>query len=287
MQYALNLPNGGAWGDAGTLAELAQLAEASGWDGVFLEDYIVWQSNQDVPTHDPWIALAAMALRTDRIRLGTMVTPLARRRPWKVARETVTLDHLSNGRITLGIGLGDTGESVGSDVSFTHFGEVMDARQRAQMLDEALDVMVGLWSGEPFSYDGRHYRVKEVTFRPRPVQTPRIPIWVGGGWPLKGPARRAARWDGSCLYKHEEHHMTPGDVRDLIAFVREHRGSVEDYDICVGGSPRRPDWEDERATIRALAEAGVTWWTEYIPPDAGRLDEVRALVRRGPLRIDE
>ena len=144
MHYALDLPNGGAWGDARTLAELAQLAEESGWDGVFLEDYIVWQSRADVPTYDPWIALAAMAMRTERIRLGTHVTALARRRPWKVAREAVTLDHLSHGRIILGVGLGDTGESVGSDISFTHFGEVVGAKQRAQMLDEALDVIAGL-----------------------------------------------------------------------------------------------------------------------------------------------
>lgn len=209
MQYALGLPNGGAWGDARTLAELARLAEESGWDGVFLEDYIVWQSQPDVPTYDPWIALAAMAMRTERIRLGTHVTALARRRPWKVAREAVTLDHLSNGRIILGVGLGDTGESVGSDISFTHFGEVAEARQRARMLDEALEVISGLWSGEPFSYEGQYYQVKEVTFAPRPVQTPRIPIWVGGGWPLKGPTQRAARWDGSCLYKHQEHYLTP------------------------------------------------------------------------------
>lgn len=259
MRYALNLPNGGPWGDARTLADLAQLAEESGWDGVFLEDYIVWQSSQEVQSHDPWIILASMSMRTNHVRLGTMVTPLARRRPWKVARETVTLDHLSNGRLILGIGLGDTGESVGSDVSFTHFGEAMDARQRSQILDESLDVITGLWSAEPFTYGGQHYRVQEVTFRPPPLQSPRIPIWVGDGWPLKGPARRAARWDGSCLYKHEEHYMTPDDIRDLRAFVRRHRGSPEGYDICVGGSPRRSDWEEERAYIRSLAEAGATW----------------------------
>jgi alkanesulfonate monooxygenase SsuD/methylene tetrahydromethanopterin reductase-like flavin-dependent oxidoreductase (luciferase family) len=285
MQYALNLPNGGAWSDARTLAELAQLAEESGWDGVFLEDYVVWQSDQEVPTHDPWIALAAMAMQTNHIRLGTQVTPLTRRRPWQVARETVTLDHLSDGRLVLGIGLGDTGESVGSDISFTHFGEATDARQRGQMLDEALDVIVGLWSGEPFNYDGLYYQVREVTFLPRPVQTPRIPIWVGGGWPLKGPSRRAVRWDGSCLYKHQDHYMTADDVRELKTFIQQRRGSLDGYDIVVGGSPRRPDWEEERNYIRSLAEAGATWWIEYIPPDVGGPESVRASIARGPLRI--
>lgn len=286
MQYALNLPNGGDWGDAGTLADLAQLAEESGWDGVFLEDYIVWHGRQDLPTHDPWIALAAMAARTERVRLGTNVTPVARRRPWKLAREAVTLDHLSSGRIILGVGLGDTGESVDSDVSFTHFGEVTDAKRRARMLDEALEVIAGLWSGEPFAVDGEHYQVREVRFLPRPVQRPRIPIWVGGGWPLKGPSRRAARWDGSCLYKHRVHHMTPDDVRELGAFVRERRGSLEGYDIAVGGSQRRSDWEEERAHIRSLAEAGATWWVEYLPPGVGDLEAARASVARGPLRVD-
>jgi alkanesulfonate monooxygenase SsuD/methylene tetrahydromethanopterin reductase-like flavin-dependent oxidoreductase (luciferase family) len=143
MRYGLCFPNGGACADARTLAELAHLAEGAGWDGVFLEDYIVWQGHQDAPTYDPWVALAAMAMQTEKIRLGTQVTPLSRRRPWKVARETVTLDHLSNGRLILGVGLGDT--SI--DVSFTHFAEVTDARQRSQMLDQALDVLVGLWKG--------------------------------------------------------------------------------------------------------------------------------------------
>jgi len=285
MQYGLSLPNGGPWGDARTLADLSQLAEDSGWDGVFLEDYIVWQSNQSLPTYDPWVALAAIAMGTKRIRIGTQVTALARRRPWKLARETVTLDHLSNGRLILGVGLGDTGESVLPDVSFSHFNEVKDARERAHMLDEALDVLAGLWSGESFGYEGQYYQVKEVTFLPRPMQSPRIPIWIGGGLPLKGPMRRAARWDGMCPYRHGSHFLMPDDIRALRDFVQEQRGSLEGYDIVVGGSPRRPDWEQEREYIRSLAEAGITWWTEYIPPDSGDLETVRSFVKRGPLFI--
>ena len=286
MQYSLSLPNGGTWGDPHSLAELASLAEASGWDGVFLEDYIVWQSHQDVPTFDPWITLAAMAMRTKRIRLGTNVTPLARRRPWKVAREAVSLDHLSNGRLILGVGLGDTGEAVGTDISFTYFGEVTDTRERAQMLDEALDVIVGLWSGEPFAYDGTYYQVKEVRFVPRPLQRPRIPIWVGGGWPLKGPTNRAARWDGSHLYKHKADRMTPEDVRALRATVEQQRGSLEGYDITVSSNQQSSDRDAERAYLRLLAEAGATWCTEYLPPDLGDREAVSAMIGRGPLRID-
>src|SRR5579871_3965037 len=136
MKYGLELPNAGIGGDARTLGDLAALAEEAGWDGIFLEDYIVWQGHADVPTYDPWVALAAMALRTERIGLGTMVTPLARRRPWKVARETITLDHLSRGRLILGVGAGDVG-----DPGFGAVGEAMDPAQRARMLDEALDVL--------------------------------------------------------------------------------------------------------------------------------------------------
>ncbi len=286
MHYGLSLPNGGAWGDPRASADLAQIAEDSGWDGVFLEDYIIWQSHQEVPTYDPWITLAAMAMQTKRIRLGTMVTPLARRRPWKLARETVSLDHLSGGRLILGVGLGDTGESVVSDISFTHFGEELHAGRRAQMLDEALELLDGLWSGQPFSYDGAYYQVKQVTLLPPPVQTPRIPIWVGGGFPLKGPTQRAARWDGACLYKHRAHFLTPDDLRTLRDLVLQQRGNLEGYDIAVGGSSRRPDWEQEREYIRSLAEAGATWWMEYIPPAAGDLEMVRTLIRSGPLRID-
>ena len=279
MHYGLNLPNGGV--DPQTLVEFAALAEKAGWDGVFLEDYIIWQGHQDIPSYDPWVILAAMALRTERVRLGTMVTPLARRRPWKVARETVTLDHLSKGRMILGVGLGDT---ISSDVSFTHFGEMTDPRRRAKMLDEALDVLVGLWSGEPFSYSGEYYHVNEVALLPRPLQSPRIPIWVGGGYPLKGPMRRAARWDGTCLYKNVVHYMQPDDVRALKAFIEDRRPTSGPFDIVVGGSPRRDDWEEERAYIRSLAEAGMTWWVEYVPPDD--LEVMRACIERGPLRVD-
>jgi alkanesulfonate monooxygenase SsuD/methylene tetrahydromethanopterin reductase-like flavin-dependent oxidoreductase (luciferase family) len=287
MQYCLNLPNGGDCGDARTLAEFAALAEDAGWDGVLLEDYIVYQNRQDIPTYDPWVALAAMALRTERIRLGTEVTPLARRRPWKLARETVTLDHLSGGRVILGAGLG-----LGSDLGFTNFYEETDDRQRASQLDEALDVLVGLWSGEPFNYTGQHYRVRELRFLPRPIQIPRIPIWIGGGYPNRGPMRRAARWDGACLYKATAAGSTkdsatglaPVDVHELKRFVAAHRTSTTPFDIVVGGRRRDADWDSERVAIQALAEAGATWWIEWIPPSEP--DVMRAAIERGPLRID-
>ena len=286
VRYCLNLPIGGPAAEPRVLADLAARAEAAGWDAVFVEDYVVYQNRQDLPTFDPWVALAAMALATSRVRLGTMVTPLARRRPWKLAREAVTLDHLSGGRLILGAGLGDT-----ADTTFACFGEQTDLAARAGMVDEALDVLVGLWSGRPFAYEGRHYRVGEVTCLPRPVQQPRIPIWIGGGYPNAGPLRRAARWDGACLYRatapgsteDSGEALTPDEIRAVRRFVERRRSGPARFDIVAGGPRRGDDRERERARIRACAEAGATWFGEWIPP--GDPDAMRAAVARGPLRI--
>ena len=280
MRYGLNLPNGGACADAHTLAELAHDAEEAGWDGVFLEDYIVYQGALGTPTCDPWVALAAMALKTNRILLGTDVTPLSRRRPWKLARETVTLDHLSHGRLVLGVGLGDT-----NDPGVVEMGEATTAKQRARMLDEALDVLVGLWSGKRFQYHGKYYHLEEVVFLPQPIQRPRIPIWVGGSYPLRGPMQRAARWDGTCLSPTTNNgKWTPADVQALKAFIESERLSSTPFDIALGGQQRSADWGQERALIKSLAEVGATWWIEWIPPIP--LDVMRACIQRGPLRVD-
>lgn len=187
MKFGIYLPNFGTYGDVRALANLARDAEQSGWDGFYIWDHI---AGEHMPIVDPWVGLAAAALQTERIRIGTTVTPLPRRRPWKLARETVSLDHLSGGRLTLGVGIG-LGQAEWNDL-----GEQTDLKQRGAMLDEGLQVLTGLWSGEPFSFSGQYYQVKEAHFLPKPVQQPRIPIWVGGFWPNKAPFRRAA-WAGS------------------------------------------------------------------------------------------
>jgi hypothetical protein len=286
LKYGLDVASAGAAGDAQTMSELAHIAEESGWDGIFLEDYIVWQSHPEVPTYDPWVTLAAMAMRTKRIRLGTLVTPVARRRPWKLAQELVTLDHLSNGRMILGVGLGDTGESIATDGSFAHFDEVMDAKQRAGMLDEALEIMIRIWLGEPFSFEGKFYKVHDVQILPKPVQQPRIPIWVGGGYPKRGPVERALRWDGACLYKQQGHWMQPGDVRALRDMVIERRGTADGFDIALGGAQRWEDENKQRLYLESIAAEGMTWWHEYIPPDLGDYEVQRKMIERGPMRID-
>jgi alkanesulfonate monooxygenase SsuD/methylene tetrahydromethanopterin reductase-like flavin-dependent oxidoreductase (luciferase family) len=284
MRYGLTLPNGGIAGDARTLGEFAHIAEDAGWDGVFLEDYIVWQGHEDVPTYDPWIALAVMAARTERVRLGTTVTPLSRRRPWKVAREAVTLDHLSSGRFILGVGAGDP-----NDQGFGRVGEITDLKTRAAMLDEALAIITGLWSGRPFAFEGAHYHVAEMTLLPGPIQQPRIPIWIGGNWPHHGVIRRAARWDGFVGGKEhaedEDWLLSYDEVTALIADIARERTDPQPPEIVLGGAERSPDIEADRACIAEQAAAGATWWTEYITSEAGGLEGMRARIASGPIRV--
>ena len=282
MKYGIELAAAGVSSDPRTMAAYAAVAEASGWDGIFLEDYIVhWMDG--IPTYDPWITLAAMACATRHIRIGTTVTPLPRRRPWKLAREAVTLDHLSQGRVILGVGLGN-----GDDMDFAGLGEQRDPRIRAEMLDEGLEIVAGMWSGEPFSFDGAHFKVAKHTFLPRPVQSPRIPIWVGGDSRRKGPVRRAARWDGMVPIPDTVPGggtipLSPDHIRELRATIAEQRTTDDQFDIAVGGSSRGTDWDQEREHIAAIAAAGATWWLEWCPATDDH--SMREAISRGPLRI--
>lgn len=167
------MPNFGDFAHPGHLLDLARRAEAAGWEGFFLWDH-VYAGDWAGPVIDPWVTLGAVAQVTERIALGTMVTPLPRRRPTTLARQTVTLDHLSGGRLVLGVGIGWP-----PDLDFANLGDSGDNRVRAAQLDEGLKVLTGLWSGERFSFSGEHYRVTDARFVPPPVQQPRIPIWVG------------------------------------------------------------------------------------------------------------
>lgn len=269
MRCGIYLPNFGAWGDARAVAETAREAEAAGWDGVFLWDHVDRDFRTDVV--DPWVALAAAAMATRTVKLGALVTPIARRRPWKLARETVSLDRLSDGRLVFGAGLGSAG---GARAEWAAFGEEMDPGRRARMLDEGLDVLVALWSGEPVSADGDCFRVATDGFRPTPLQQPRIPVWIAGGWPARRPFRRAARWDGAFpLFGWRG---AAGDhldaARDCIAFLREERGRNalpwEGFDVVHLSAPTPGDDPARGAEIAApFAEAGVTWWLERITPD--------------------
>ncbi|MBD0317983.1 MAG: LLM class flavin-dependent oxidoreductase, partial [Thermoleophilia bacterium] len=261
MRYGLSLPTGGECGDPRFLVDLGERAEAAGWDGLFLEDYVLYQGDASTPTCPTWPTLAALAVRTSRVVLGTEVTPLARRRPWNVAREVAAVDQLSGGRALLGVGLGDVGDHVVADASFTRLGEQRDARRRAELLDEGLEVVAGLWTGEPFSFRGRHFTVDDVTFLPRPVQKPRPEIWIGGGYPHRRPTERALRWDGACLYDAAGGPLSPDAVADL-----RRRAGDRPWTIAVGGSPRGRDWDAERARIASVRDAGADWWVEWVEP---------------------
>jgi alkanesulfonate monooxygenase SsuD/methylene tetrahydromethanopterin reductase-like flavin-dependent oxidoreductase (luciferase family) len=277
--------------DAHTLARLAAEAEAAGWDGVF-----VWDTLYGNPDHepekqaiyDPWIALAAIAMSTRRVRLGTMVTPLARRRPWKVARETVTLDHLCQGRLILPVGLGST-----LDGGFSKVGEEMDRTIRAEMLDEGLAILAGLWSGQPFSFIGHHYQVQEMAFVPPPVQQPRIPIWVVGAWPRPKSLRRALQWDGILPTKMLEDgsfaDMTPADIQELKTFLEQHRPAGTPFDIVVEGETPGSDPVAATDLVQPLAHAGVTWWIEAVwatPETQGGVEGMKKRIQQGPPRLD-
>jgi len=267
MKYGFVLP----YGDARTAAEMAQAAEAAGWDGFF-----VWEP---VWGFDAWVSLAAAAMRTKRIRLGTMLTPLSRMRPWKLASETATLDNLSGGRVILSVGLGAI------DSGFTAFGEITDRKQRAELLDEGLAILTGLWAGQPFSYDGRHYHIKPDDFYPPPppVQQPRIPIWVVGAWPFPKSMQRALRYDGILPTvidpENGARQALPNEIRQMAAYIRENRSSEVPFDIVVDGQTPGADPTRTREIIAPWAEAGVTWWIESLW-DAPRTPEGLLLVHQ-------
>jgi alkanesulfonate monooxygenase SsuD/methylene tetrahydromethanopterin reductase-like flavin-dependent oxidoreductase (luciferase family) len=235
--------------DPGTLAELASRAEQRGWDGFFLWDHIKYRPPVRAVA-DPWIALAAIACATDRLRIGPLVTPLSRRRVQKVARETVTLDHLSRGRLTLGVGLGSDRND-----ELEPFGEVVDPRERARLLDQGLERLGTFWAGE---------------FQPMPVQEPRIPVWVAGRWPNRRPVQRAARWDGMFPIDLGG----PDDLAALATEIRDLRAGREDpFDLVAEVQPG--------AAAEPWEAAGATWvLTDFeLQP---RLDDVREAIEAGP-----
>ena len=241
MRFSINIPNFGDFADAHTVAKVATAAEAAGWDALFVWDHVVHNKRHRRSFGDPWILLTAAALATSRIKLGPMVTPVPRRRPQQLARLVSTLDNLSGGRVIFGAGLGGPiPDEYGS------FGEPTDAKLLAEHLDEGLELLDRYWSGEPVTHHGRHYEVDDVTLLPRPVQRPRVPVWIGGFWPNRRPMRRAARWDGAFpLFESATHgHPPPLDeVRDLVAYVRAHRDGDEGSHSrwsSAGRAPRTP-----------------------------------------------
>jgi alkanesulfonate monooxygenase SsuD/methylene tetrahydromethanopterin reductase-like flavin-dependent oxidoreductase (luciferase family) len=262
MKFGINIPPFADFYDARVLAALAADAEAAGWDGFFIWDHLLFGP---VPIADPWVALAAIALATERVRIGPMVTPLPRRRPHKLAREIMSIDHLSRGRLTLGVGIG------AAPFEWGYLGEETSQRIRGEMLDEGLEVLTGLMTGQPFAHQGTHYRVegelpgnrRAAQFLPGTAQTPRVPIWVGGIWPKKRPFQRAARWDGAVPLKVDGT-PSPQDISSIREYVLARRHSPEPFELVATGATE-PEREGAQR-VRNFEQAGATWWFESIDP---------------------
>jgi hypothetical protein len=275
MKYGIVLP----CGDARVAADYARQAEQAGWDGFF-----VWEPVWGV---DAWVSLTAVAMQTEKIRLGTLLTPLSRMRPWKLASETATLDNLCGGRLILSVGLGAV------DTGFEAFGEQTNRKTRAELLDEGLDILTGLWQGQPFHYDGKHYQVREIDFNPapKPIQEPRIPIWVVGGWPYKKSMKRVLRFDGllpNMMDKDGQHiELNPDGLHKMKEYVDANRTLETPFDIIVEGETSGDDPSQSAEIISSWIDAGATWWIEsrwYVPRDDEGLKIVLERIKQGPPR---
>ena len=284
MQYGFVLPSG----EIRDFGEYAVAAEASGWDALFIPDALAIET-KSVPAFDwfdPWVVLAVMAERTSRIKLGTMLTALPRRRPWKVAREVATLDHLSNGRMILPVGVG----AAEDDGGFYKVGEAMDLKVRAQLMDEGLEIINGLWRGKPYSFSGEQFTVQKMTQLPRPVQKPRIPLWVVGVWPKSKSVNRALRWDGIIVqaYREDKNKMpvtTPDDIRAIKQYVDTQRQKKAPFDIITGGATPGKNRKKAAAIVQPFLAAGATWWLDDLW-SANDKQVILTRIKQGPPRVD-
>jgi alkanesulfonate monooxygenase SsuD/methylene tetrahydromethanopterin reductase-like flavin-dependent oxidoreductase (luciferase family) len=272
MKYGIALP----YTTPRIVAKLSQLAEESGWDGVFLGDAI-W-------CEDPMIGLAAAAMTTSHIRLGTMITPAPLRKPWKLASESIALDHLSDGRLTLGLGAGAVwmGWQAFPD-------EVTEVKVRAEMLDETIDILTLLYQRKKFDFDGKYYHLKltlldEMYYPPKPVQQPRVPLWCVGLWSHRKSLQRALKCDGVIVEKRSKdnkpENVIPPDVREIKAYMESNRTLSTPFDIVLNGSTSDLDQAQMQEKLLPLAGAGATWWIEGLweAPDEQAIERIR----RGP-----
>ena len=277
MRFGVYCANFGTLGDARTLIDLALESEEAGWDGFFLYDHIVLFPGRSVRTVDPWVVLAAVAERTE-LRFGPLITPVARRQPWELAHQTVALNRLSNGRLILGVGLGESPD-------FEAFGEDGTLLERARRLDEGLELVHRLWSGETVTHDG-YWRLTDAVLAPGPID--RIPIWVGARYGSPpGPTRRAAKFDGFFPINATwdlGQLLSPERFTEMTAAVERERGHLREFELVTAGvsQPGVSDGE----LLDAFARVGATWWLEIIEPSRGSLEELRVRIAAGPPRLD-
>jgi len=273
VRFGVYVPTAGEY-DVATIAGLAREAEDLGWDGMFVWDNILATFDGTGILADTTVALAAIALATQRIHFGPLVTPLARRRPWKVAKEMATLDHLSGGRLIFGVGYGGSWD-------FAPLGELPPGPARASMLDEALHLVTAFWTGDDVHHRGEHFTVDGARMVPAPIQRPRIPIWTAGYWPGAAPFQRAARWDGIAPLRqgHLFQGLNPTDLAECLAYVRSYRESDEPFDVVsFHTDPRR------QYSVAEYEAAGATWWLESTNPVEESLAAFRSRIARGPPR---
>lgn len=293
MRTALYAPTCNDYGDPHCLIALAQAAEAAGFDGFFIWDHLVWVPGGKTPLVDATVMLGALVQATRHIRLGAMITPLSRRRPWKFAKELATLDHLSSGRIVCGVGLGDP-----VAVDFAPFGEETTPLGRARRLDEGLAILDPLLRGNAVTHDGNHYQLHDARLAPACRQVPRVPIWVAAAQPGEAGFRRAARWDGCFPIKlpatpldsateidWAAWWLTPSEFGagvELIQRLRIDLGSP--FEHVASGSTMYQQ-EDAAATLTRYAAAGATWWFEWVMDAPGTFEQTLEAARRGPPRL--
>ena len=265
----------------GTIAEtleLAMEAEDAGWDGVFTWDAI---SIGETPVYDPWVIMGAIATVTERVKIGAMILPLSRRRPWKVVKEAVTIDHLSNGRLVLPVALG-----VPDDAGFHGVNtDSTDRKERAQRLDEALAILELGQKGEKFSFDGNHFQVKDMTLLPKPVQE-RIPVWSVAGWPHPKSLQRAANWDGIIPVdlspgKDPFDRVHPDVLKEIVAWCGEHRERTTPFDVVIEG---KTDDANDTDYVKEVADAGATWFIESRGDESETPASLLERARKGPPR---
>jgi alkanesulfonate monooxygenase SsuD/methylene tetrahydromethanopterin reductase-like flavin-dependent oxidoreductase (luciferase family) len=275
MRFGLFVPPFEDLSDPGRVTDLAAKAEEAGWSGFYLWDHML--SWPGVAVADPWIAMAAIATATREIRFGPMVTPLARRRPWTLARQAATLDQLSGGRLVVGVGLGDDGWK-----EFSSFGEATEPRERGRLLDESVEVLRLLLAGQDVDFDGQRLAVHTTPFLPRPVQDP-LPIWAACRWPNRKPLARAARLQGCFPIFPGSAEPAPPAAADLDALRAElgRLGAPDDQDLVVVATLRRLSPADRARAVATLEGCGVTWLLEGFAP-GGPAAEIEAVAAAGP-----
>ena len=287
VKCALYVPVFNDYAEPAQIVELACLAEASGWDGIFIWDHIALRPGGSLEVVDATVTLAAVAQATSTIQLGPMISPLARRRPWKFAKEIATLDRLSKGRVIVGTGLG---EPVGAD--FESFGEDGTSAGRASRLDEGLSLLDRFLRDEEVDHVGKHYSISKARLRPTPVQQPRPPIWVAACLPYKRGFRRAAQWEGCFPLKIPSKRsgntdwtswwLTPPELNEVAETIDQRRGNLDNYVLVSTGSTNSLSGTAAKQQLDSFSNNGANWWLEWIPDETGTYSKTAERIDRGP-----